>query len=318
MRNISMQIHVISVWLQNPWAGLGDLIRGTMHLCDLSQRLNFKLTIDTQFHPISKFLTASEHSEQSDYVLQNKNKVHDFVNGDIKKLLHVIVNAMHHAETDPILISSNITESMFVAPNDKTSLFIRNFLSPTHEFKTTLNRIYGKHQINKNYSIIHCRLGDEDLVNHHMNRSTYRSLLNVIDSNVTENSYIISDSYGFKQFLREARPHLASKVITTKPIHLSHSTEKDTDKVMDTMFDFYLLMNAKMIKTYTTYTWVSGFVKWVSLAFGVPLININVQKSTHQQDMYMYNQQMQSQFTFSKTPMMKMRTDVRPMLFLNK
>ena len=51
--NLTIEMHVIAVWLQDPRAGLGDLIRGTMHLCDLSQELQFKLTVDTQFHPVS-------------------------------------------------------------------------------------------------------------------------------------------------------------------------------------------------------------------------------------------------------------------------
>jgi hypothetical protein len=58
-------------------------------------------------------------------------------------------------------------------------------------------------------------------------------------------------------------------------VHLSHSTEADADMIKDTLFDLYLLMNATAIKTYTNYTWVSGFVQWVSHAFNVPLIRIN-------------------------------------------
>jgi hypothetical protein len=317
-----MQLHVISVWLQHPWAGLGDLIRGTMHLHDLSQRLNFKFTIDTQFHPISKCLTESECSdpEQSQYVLQNKNKVHDFVNGDITELSNLIVNAMNTNRMEPLLISNNLTEKMFVALNNPSALFIRKFLEPTTAFKTILNQMCKRHKISKNYSIIHFRLGDDELVKHHRNIAKYNRLLRIIDSNMSENTYIISDSHEFKNFLRQVRPQLSNNVISTKPIHLSHSTENDSEKVIDTLFDFFLLTNAKLIKTYTNYTWVSGFVMWVSLAFGVPYINLNLNsnpnvKTTHQTTMY--NQQMQPQFTFSKARMTNARKE-KPMLFLNK
>jgi hypothetical protein len=307
-----MQVHVISVWLQHPWAGLGDLIRGTMHLCDLSREFQFKLTVDTRFHPMSKYLAVSEHTEQSDYVLQNKDKVHDFVNGDITRMRDVIKNAMNAGQVEPVLILSNLTERMFVPPHYQSAQFIRNLLLPTHEFQSTFNQMCKTHRISKNYSILHFRMGVESLVNHHHHTAKYRHLLNMVDSNIDNNTYIISDSHAFKQFLCQARPHLATQVMMTKPIHLSHSTEKDTELIVDTMFDFFLISNATVIKTYTNYTWVSGFVKWVSCAFGIPLINLNFQKVSHKHNTH---DQLQ-EFTFSKKPITQMRTHLKPMLFI--
>ena len=70
---------VIMVWMQDPASGLGDLLRGTVYLCELSQQLNFRLIIDTQLHPVSHLLQSTAH-EYSEYVRQNKHRVLNWVN----------------------------------------------------------------------------------------------------------------------------------------------------------------------------------------------------------------------------------------------
>lgn len=288
-------LHVISVWMQDPWAGLGDLIRGTMHLCDLSQQLHFKLTMDTQFHPVSKCLAS--RGECSDYVLQNKHNVHNFINGDkLNELRNLIQTAIRTGRTEPLLIFSNLTESLYRTPSAHSMHFIRGAVMPTLEFQAAFADMCKLHNIkcsNKNHAIIHFRVGDDDLVNHRINLVKYKECLNVLDTHqvsglMDDTTYIISDSYFFKHFLRKVRPHLASKVIDTRPIHLSHScTDGKHDRLIaDTMFDFYLLINARVIKTYTTYTWVSGFVRWVSHAFNVPLVNLNYEVGYNQMKLF--------------------------------
>lgn len=289
------QFHVISVWLQDPMAGLGDLIRGTMHLCELSQKFNFKLTVDMQFHPVSKYVMAPVH-ESREYVLQNKHKIHNFINGDKNHLLRVIQTAMRAGQTEPMLIFTNINDHMNVIPTAHSRGFIRDILMPTPEFQTEFNAMCKLHNINctnKNHTIIHFRVGDDDLVNHIINLSKYKECLRVLDTHTVsglmdDTSYIISDSYWFKHFLRKVRPHLAGRVLVTKPIHLSHSHDdgKHDELVADTMFDFYLLITAKVIKTYSSYTWVSGFVRWVSHAFNVPLVNLNYEVGYNQMKLF--------------------------------
>jgi hypothetical protein len=277
------QFHVISVWLQHPYAGLGDLIRGTMHLCELSQKHNFKLTVDTQFHPVSKYLMESAH-ETREYVLQNKDKILHYINsenGDRNQLLEVIQTAMRNGRTEPMLIFTNLAEHLHVIPSTRSKEFIRSILTPTPEFWAGFNQMCAQFKIKQNYSIFHIRMGDDDLVNHRIHVDQYKTMLGGVIDRMSEeldpSTYIISDSYGFKHFLYQARPHLANQIIRTNPIHLSHSTDAkpDAEKVHDTLFDFFLMINAKAIKTYTNYTWVSGFVQWASHAFNRPLININ-------------------------------------------
>jgi hypothetical protein len=312
-------LHVISVWLQDPRAGLGDLIRGTMHLCDLSQQLRFKLTVDPQFHPVSKCIAS--RGEHADHVLQNKHNVHNFINGSLTDLFDLIQTAIRMGQIQqPLLVVSNLTTArmMHGVPTQHSAQFMRNVLKPNPEFQTAFVDMCKLHNVkcaDKNHSIIHFRVGDDDLVEHRINLAKYKECLNVLDTHqvsglMDDATYIISDSYWFKQFVRRVRPHLASKVIVTRPIHLSHSCEggKHDEMIADTMFDFYLLINARVIKTYSSYTWVSGFVRWVSHAFNVPLVNLNYEVGYNQMKLFApTNSRLKSgvgsteMFMFSKT-----------------
>jgi hypothetical protein len=264
---------LIMVWIQNPLAGLGDLLRGTMRLYELSKQLNFRFIVDTQLHPVSKFWLATPH-EYSDYVLKNQHKILNLVNCQDSK--QQIANCLMNA-TSPILVLSNDADGMHNVPSFHSSLFMRTLMNPTEEFKTQFNAMCNEFKIGRNYSIMHFRVGDDDLVNHTINVQKYKEILIILDANVkqNDNTHIIADSFAFKQYLRWVRPHLADRIIPTKPIHLSYSKANDAEMIKDTMFDLFLLMNARTIKTYTNYTWVSGFVQWVSYAFNIPLINVN-------------------------------------------
>lgn len=280
MSVIQMMQHpvVIMVWMQNPLAGLGDLLRGTVQLHELSQRLKFRLIVDTQLHPVSKFLISNSH-EYSEYVLQNKDSVLNLVNSP--HCMDVIETRLMHPDSNqnPILLISNSMDNINISPSARTNSFIRTILNPTEEFKTEFNAMCAEFKITGNYSIMHLRLGDDDLVRHTINVKKYKETLPIIDAhvNANDNMLIIADSWGVKQYLRQVRPHLTNRVIPTKPVHLSHTTDSDKDAHMikETLFDLFLLINSKLIKTYTTYTWISGFVQWVSYAFNIPLISIN-------------------------------------------
>ena len=264
---------IIMVWMQNPLAGLGDLLRGTIILHELSQRLDFRFMVDTQFHPIKNFLVSNSH-EYSDYVLQNKNSIINLVNSS--NVIDSIKNILLHPDSKikPILLISNLMEK--ITPNVRTISFIRTILNPTEEFKTEFNSMCNELKIARNYSIMHLRLGDDDLVRNVTNFEKYNQTVPIIDAHVrpNDNTLIIADSFAFKQYLRKVRPHLAHLIIPTKPIHLSHSTEKDTQMIKETLFDLFLLMNARVIKTYTIYGWTSGFVQSVSHVFNIPLVSV--------------------------------------------
>ena len=79
-----MQKTVIMVWLKTDSGthsngsiktyGLGDLLRGTIYLHQMSVHFGFKFVVDLRLHPISQHLIVNEH-DHMEYVNANVNKI---------------------------------------------------------------------------------------------------------------------------------------------------------------------------------------------------------------------------------------------------
>lgn len=265
---------VIMVWLKHLDAGFGDLLRGTIYLHKLSQQMKFKLIVDAQFHPVSQFLVSHPH-EYSNHVVQNESKIINAINADDQFIIDRIRTHQRGRNPGPILMTTNHSDH-FNALSDECKDFMRSLLIPNDEFKTALNDMLNAFKMPKNYSIIHFRLGDDDLINHASNLEYYDDLFKIVNATIqtTPNAFIMTDSVQFKQYLKCAlHPMFRNRIIPTTPIHLSHPNA-DIKTIKETLFDFMILTNARVIKTHSKYGWISGFVKWVSHIFNVPLINL--------------------------------------------
>jgi len=263
---------VIMVWSQHMDAGFGDLLRGTIYLHQLSHKLKFELIVDTRLHPVSKLLVSHPH-KYSNYVMEHKSKIVNMIHTAPKDMESFIKCRLMH--NMPLLIVVN------TYPNESLSIdckrFMRRLLTPTDEFKKYFNEMCAKFRISRNYSIAHFRLGDQELNDNESDVEQYHKLCAMIDVQLATipNLYIMSDSLTFKTYLRNSiRPELSHRIIPTKPIHLAVPNAHDIDKMRETMFDFMLLANSRVIKTHSIYQWVSNFVAWVSLIFDVPLFDL--------------------------------------------
>lgn len=265
---------VVMVWLKHLDAGFGDLLRGTMFLHKLSQQMNFKLIVDSQLHPVSQFLVSQPH-QYSTLVIQNESKIIKAINVDEQFIINLIWTHQRDCNPNPIFITMNHSDNCN-ASSDECKRFMRSLLIPNEEFKTALNAMFMALKIPTNYSIIHFRLGDDELIKHVSKPNHYNDLLQIVDANLktTPNLFIMTDSIQFKHYLKFAlHPMVHGRIIPTVPIHLSQP-DADIKMIKETLFDFMLLTNARVIKTHSKYGWISGFVKWVSHIFDVPLINL--------------------------------------------
>jgi hypothetical protein len=305
---------VIMVWMQNFSAGLGDMLRGTVYLHQLSQQMNFKLIVDTQLHPVSHMLSSRTH-EYSNYVINNQSKIIHAINLDANN--HLIVNSIQtHLKQannpDPILITTNHNHNVLLALSHECKQFMRSMLVPNDEFKAYFNDTCNALKIPEHYSIIHVRVGDHDLVNHSSIIANYNKLFDIVNKHlkITPSLFIITDSLMFKDYLKRALdPDLKDRIIKTTPIHLSYANKtNDIERIKETLFDFMLLMNATIIKTHSAYGWVSGFVQWVSCIFNVPLLNLKIAI----QSMFNLVQSTQSTQSIQSTQSMMMKT-MKPM-----
>jgi len=237
--------------------GLGDLIRSTIKLYELSKTMNFRLIVDIQLHPISAFLQIDK-SEYSDLVLQNKNNieyvcygaVEDYINQNTKEVSFILTNDFF---------------SGIVSNDCKT--FIKNILKPTIEYQKYIDFQLSKLPFKK-YNIMHYRLNDDEFKNNGSTKDTdYLNKVNYsIKSNKEKNDVLISDSLSFKQHV-----FLNNNIFMfdTKLCHLGLST--DYYAIRDTLFEFFLVSYSSKIKTYCKIHLVSGFVKWISKIYDIPI-----------------------------------------------
>jgi hypothetical protein len=237
--------------------GLGDLIRSTIKLYDLSKKMNFNLIVDLQLHPISSFIKIEEN-EFSNLVRENKNNVEYVCYGGLEDYINKTTNEVSYILTNDFfdgIISHDCKQ------------FMKNLLKPTTEFQQFIDYQLSTIPYDT-FNIIHYRLNDDEFKykgsNKDMDYLNY--LLDNLNKNKENNDILVTDSQSFKEYL-----FLNNDIFffETKLCHLGLSN--DFDGIRDTLFEFFLITNSSKIKTYCKIHTISGFVKWISQIYDIPV-----------------------------------------------
>jgi hypothetical protein len=240
----------------NFFFGLGDLIRASIKLFYLSKKMNFRLIIDLQLHPISSFLKEQKH-EYSCLVLNNKDNIDYICYG-------AVVDFIKSKPDDSVSIlftndfyGGEITEDI--------KKFIKNLLQPTYIFQKFINRKLDKIKI-KPFQILHYRLNDDEFLNKNINKENkYKKLFDHFLTIKEDNDLLISDTQTFKDYIFQKNNNIM--MFNINICHLGLSTDKDA--IRDTLFEFFLITYASKIKTYCKIHQMSGFVKWISKIYDI-------------------------------------------------
>jgi hypothetical protein len=256
-----MKTQVILVWVQRtnhriekgfyPYFGLGDIIHGTIYMYQLSKLLDFVLWVDMSRHPLRHYLNPTSHpfsafvaahqeipymTDAPTYIGQRKSKI--------------------------MCLFSNKYGNPTLTPDCKE--FIQKLLTP--------NPIFAQKLDLKPYNVLHFRLGDDALKSTQIQfrfskmdptASTFGELLYKIKKNANADTVLLSDNQAFKDFV--AKKH----GVRMFPTNIQHAGL--SEDIGDTLFEFLLMTRAAAIKTYTVYTWVSGFAKIAHCVYDVPL-----------------------------------------------
>ena len=133
---------------ENYW-GLGDIIRGTIKLYQLSKKYNFELIVNTNLHPISLFL-KKRLSIHDELILNNKNNIN--IIGNVENHINNSNDNIIYFFTTDWCDENNI--------DNECKNFIKNIFTPNDEMDKMLN----DNNLNF-YDIIHLRLGDLNMNN---------------------------------------------------------------------------------------------------------------------------------------------------------
>lgn len=253
--------------------GLGDLLRGTIYLHQMSVRLGFDLIVDISMHPISKYLIVNKHAHAK-YVNANMHKLH-IVNAHETTKFDFIYKTSLDSE-EPLLICTNMFCDEPLSSECKQ--FMKTLLTPNETFANYMVQQNESYRVVTPYSIMHIRLGDNEFFeNKSVNNSNVNDAIALLKRHTMPGDILLSNSYRFKQHVK-ALYGTAIPMFNTRPLHLGELSTMFHDNVADslkeTLYEFFALVNASSIKTYSVYDWVSGFVKFAGLIFDVPVIDL--------------------------------------------
>ena len=251
--------------------GIGDLIRGTIKLYQLQKYLNFNLIVDISLHPLSYFIENTVH-DYSTIIEENKNNISYYFIYTLKDYLDKELNNINNNQKEKIILLTTNDKTIETIPiTNQCKQFMMNILKPNQEFQHYLDTIINNLPI-KSYNIFHIRLGDNFLIKNSTDTINFKEF---VDNFITSNSLnptediIITDNKLLKKYIQTETDLFT---LNTNITHLGIDNEKDI--IRDTLVEFFLLKDAKQIKTYSIYEWISGFVIWISKIYDIPLLHI--------------------------------------------
>ena len=288
--NVRKLVHIYQLdYINGKSSGLGDFLRGSFCFMQFSKLYNLDFDIDFSNHPMSKYLKNTKHIDGIDY---NNIEIYSDINlarEDLLKFEKTITNVdpefiknviiwLNRKNNEVVGFFSN-AYPFFNKFSEEGKNFIKMKMEPNDMMNTYINNSLKELSLNKNsYGVIHIRTGDNHLLNNEgFKRPFLIKIKNILNKSILSNRryLIISDSIILKNMLK-TYPNF---YVLLKPIeHLGGESIKNinTDGLMNTLLDFYLMSYSNTIISLSTYGHVSGFSKYCSVIYGIPFKYIKI------------------------------------------
>jgi len=148
---------------------------------------------------------------------------------------------------------------------DETKIFMKSILIPNDNFKTYIDNTFNNFPF-KQYSVIHYRLGDNELVRN-IQKKNFKLIEEHLRINSEKSDILLSDSALFKDYIK--KQDLDIFMLNHPICHIGVSN--DSVSIKNTLLELIILSRATSIKSYSVYTWISGFAYAVSKIYDIPL-----------------------------------------------
>ena len=261
--------------------GIGDFIRGCFFVLQLSKLLNLEFELDISNHPIAKYIENSGKNPAINYdniefvlgqnrpphLWQDPNKHLDFnfANQIIDKINNYSFSDTYAFYTNAFPIFYNFLDT----GREK----IKNMIIPNTFMQEYIDTTLNEMNLTRNtYATIHIRSGDQYLTNSEtMNIEFISKIKKHINRLIIPGKkyLIISDSNILKIALK-SYPNFY--IINRKIEHLGGDNMRSTETngVMNTLLDFYLMSYSNAIFALSVYTHISGFSHYCSIINKIP------------------------------------------------
>jgi hypothetical protein len=279
--------------------GIGDFLRGTFFLMQLSKILNLEFEIDISNHPISQFVINKGLNPEINY-----NNI-EFKIGmnrpPLEKLLYTlnppnnmffeidfinqIISALNNSNTECFPLFSNAFP-MYYNFKDEGRNYLKSQLLPNEMMVKYIDETFDQLKLEKNtYAVLHLRTGDQYLSKNEVIDHDFINKINKhIDKMIVPGKkyLLLSDNNVLKEHLKH-RPNFY--VLFNKIEHLggevnikgeNNTGTKDSDGVKNTMLEFYLMSFSNSIFSISVYDHISGFSKYCAEIFNIPFKNIRI------------------------------------------
>ena len=239
--------------------GLGDMIGsvcGAYKACKLSGK---RLIVDTQLHPISRYLVQKPHEysslilENRDYVVLRQFATEEEIN---KHFGQQYVNIEYLSLWCSPFVWKDVSEDC--------KEFVRELMTYTIDIHSVFTRAP------KTYDVLHIRLGDGD-----GEQSSVDYIVKYVSEclpHILTRTIILCDNVMLKSFIRSQFSNPNVIVADSKICHTGLAS--DLESLRDTLNDFHIACNASKITSLSVYHWVSGFVKAPSVIYDVPIVGL--------------------------------------------
>lgn len=270
-------------YLNGKSPGLGDFIRGSFCFLQISKLLNLDFDIDISNHPISKYIENTTHIEGLNYnnivfyseynrdSQGNSNYENKPININYDFLIKTI-EWLNLQECETFGFFSNAFPCFNRHNKDGINLINSKF-QPTDFMKTYLDITLNELGLEKKkYDVIHFRIGDEYLVNNKkLDEKIIYSINKIINDIINPNHtyVIISDSNDLKEYLK-IYPNFYISIKNIEHLGGECIRSIETDGVMNTILDFFMMSHSNKIISLSVYGHVSGFSKYCGVLYNIP------------------------------------------------
>jgi len=269
--------------------GIGDFLRGSFCFMQLAQLLHLDFDIDIANHPLSKYVEKPTYTEGIDY--NNIEQYYEYNRDDAgsdnyegrqhninPNFLNTTIQWLNNKNTDVLGFFSNAFPS-FNNHTQEGKNKLLDKLRPNEFMRNYIDSTLSELNLSKKgYGVIHIRTGDKYLVNGEpMSIDFINKVKNILKTFVVEGRryLIISDSNVLKSHLKDV-PNFFSVIRNIEHLGGEAMKSHETNGVMNTMLDFYLMGYSNAVISLSVYGHVSGFSKYSSILHSIPFNYIDI------------------------------------------
>jgi len=246
--------------------GFGDYLRGCVFLIDFCDKNNIEFDMDFFDHPIGNYF---ENSKKYNINKNNIFSLEHFGLNDVYVSHEFLKKFISDNDQDIMYFTINSMNLNLINQDQKDR--IKNNIRPIPTlFEKIKLALQNLNLISKKYITIHVRLNDDYIfTNMDMNGGLYDIVkkLVIMYSSIHENVLLISSSKRFKEIIKN--DVLKLKMENKEIVHIGLQSE--SKEIINSLVDFFLLVNSSKIYQISTYPFGSGFSNYSSLLFNIPI-----------------------------------------------